>query len=139
MVEQCEQLVAEGVEFRGFCWFPLIDSTDWDTMLQKARGKIDPVGIYWLDQKKYRRNASMLSDSFRLLAQGKATSEDLPAYQFLPPVNEQLRGFLPQMSHWDWRMPPDIPVSVLKGAWSRTDGDTPKPTKRRRAGRLQAA
>lgn len=105
MVEQCEHLVEQGVDFKGFCWFPFIDSTDWDTLLQKARGKVDPVGIYWLDRKRHMRNASMLSDYFGMLARGEATSQDIPAYILQPPLDRQLKGFLPQMSHYEWRDP----------------------------------
>ncbi len=104
-VEQCDQLVAEGVDFRGYCWFPFIDSTDWDSLLREARGHVDPVGILWLDQERKRRNTSELSEYFARLASGEASAADLPAYRFRPPVDDALSGFLPQMAHWDWQAP----------------------------------
>jgi beta-glucosidase/6-phospho-beta-glucosidase/beta-galactosidase len=105
IVEQCEQLVADGVDFRGLCWFPFIDSTDWDSLLQHARGHVDPVGIYWLDGKREARYPSLLSRYFGQLARGELRAADLPAYEFQPPLDEQLRGFLPQMAHWEWQVP----------------------------------
>lgn len=104
-VEQCDQLVADGVDFRGYCWFPFIDSTDWDSLLREARGHVDPVGIYWLDSDRHRRNSSVLSRYFTELASGKARAEDLPAFSFRPPVDDALSGFLPQMAHWEWQDP----------------------------------
>jgi hypothetical protein len=49
MVEQSEMLLRNGVDLRGFCWFPFIDSTDWGSLLRRAENHLDPVGIYWLD------------------------------------------------------------------------------------------
>ncbi len=104
MVEQCEWLETQpGVDFRGFCWYPFIDSTDWDTLLTKTRGRVDPQGIYWLDAEKLRRNSSMLSDYYGLLARGVITSSDLPAYRFEPETAQQLAGHLKFMEHWEWR------------------------------------
>ncbi len=105
MVEQCEQLGGEGVDFRGFCWFPFIDSTDWDSLLRHARGHVDPVGIYWLDTERRHRYPSILSRYYGQLALGEIEASDLPAYRFQPPVDEQLAGFMPQMAHWEWRDP----------------------------------
>lgn len=105
MVEQCEHLVGDGVDFRGFCWFPFIDSTDWDSLLRQARGHVDPVGIYWLDTERRYRYPSLLSKYFGQLARGEIRAADLPAYRFQPPVDAQLAGFMPQMAHWEWRDP----------------------------------
>lgn len=108
MVEQCEQLVAEGTDFRGFCWFPFIDSTDWDSLLCEARGNIDPVGIYWLDPTRRTRHPSLLSEYYGRLARDEARVDDLPAFRFQPPVDAQLRGYLPQMAGWNWQEPATI-------------------------------
>ncbi len=108
MAEQCEQLVAEGADFRGFCWFPFIDSTDWDSLLQQTLGNVDPVGIYWLDASRETRYPSLLSKCFGQLARGEINAADLPAYRFQPPLDQELRGFLPQMAHWDWQEPLEI-------------------------------
>ena len=67
MVEQSEQLVSQGVDWRGFCWFPFIDSTDWDSLLRCACNNLDPVGVYWLDDER-KRHASEFSDLYAALA-----------------------------------------------------------------------
>ena len=104
MVEQCERLVQSGVDFRGFCWFPFIDSLDWDSLLCRADRHIDPVGIYWLDEAG-ERHPSELSYWYGALARGEATSASLPCYRFREPLASQLAAFLPQMQHWEWREP----------------------------------
>ena len=102
MVEQSEQLVAQGVDWRGFCWFPFVDSTDWDSLLQFAANNLDPVGVYWLDDAR-ERHASEFSEVYAALARGEIASAEVPAYRFLEPVATELRGFMPQMSHWEWK------------------------------------
>lgn len=102
MVEQAELLVAQGVDWRGFCWFPFIDSTDWDSLLRCACNHLDPVGIYWLDDDR-KRHASELSEVYAALACGQVTSRDIPAYTFREPVSTGLQGFLPQVQHWQWQ------------------------------------
>jgi beta-glucosidase len=108
-LEQCELAQAAGVPLQGYCWFPFIDSCDWDTLLYHCRGSIDPVGVYWLDDNR-RRYPSVMSEAYTLAATGLPSSA-LPAYTLRPPVADWLRGFLPQMAHWDWQDPPDLPDS----------------------------
>lgn len=110
-LEQCELAVAAGVPLVGYCWFPFVDSADWDTLLRRSEGSIDPVGVYWLDQHLQRRPSSM-SASYALAAAG-APAARLPAYRFQPPVSDWLRGWLPQMSHWAWQDPP--PAEIVAG------------------------
>lgn len=106
MQEQCEMLVERGTPFRGFCWFPSIDSTDWMHFCTKCTESIDPQGIWWLDDNRWERHASELSEVYACLAQGRATSRDLPAYHLQAPVDRELRGFLGFMKHWPrWREP----------------------------------
>ena len=109
MTEQCEtierKLGALGLPFEGFCWYPFIDSTDWCSIVTQANCNIDPQGIYWLDPAEMQRNSSELSDLYRALALGQLTSEDIPAYRFQAPLDHQLEGFMPMMSHWDWITP----------------------------------
>lgn len=109
MVEQCEtlehNLVRRGIAFRGFCWYPFIDSTDWCSLVRQARGKIDPQGIYHLCEK-LRRHSSELSEIFAALADCSMVSADLPAYRFAAPLDAELAGFQPLMKHWHWREPP---------------------------------
>ncbi len=107
MVEQCEilkaRLDARQIGFHGFCWYPFIDSTDWCSLVRRADGKIDPQGIYYLSHKCRQRNASELSEIYASLASGEISSRDIPAYNFQPRLARQLKGFLPLMSHWQWR------------------------------------
>lgn len=109
MVEQCEILEEKlkplNLSFEGFCWYPFIDSTDWDSLLTEANHYIDPQGIFWLDQNRQMRHASELSEIFSALARGQITSKDIPAYRFLPPLDETLENFLPLMAHWHWKEP----------------------------------
>lgn len=108
MVEQCEilerRLEAQAIPFRGFCWYPFIDSTDWCSLLRRADGKIDPQGIFHLCPD-LRRHASELSEVFASLAGGAIRSKDIPAYRFQSPFDLELAGFMPLMNHWDWREP----------------------------------
>jgi beta-glucosidase/6-phospho-beta-glucosidase/beta-galactosidase len=108
MVEQCEEidrrLKPRGLTFEGFCWYPLIDSTDWDSLVKEANGNIDPQGIFYLD-KMNRRRASELSDVYRSLALGEITSKEIPAYRFQAPLDHHLAAFMPMMEHWDWQEP----------------------------------
>jgi beta-glucosidase/6-phospho-beta-glucosidase/beta-galactosidase len=105
MVLECERLEGEGVPFEGFTWFPFIDSTDWDTLLTVARGKVDPVGIYWLREGSLERCASELSRLYAGLARGELRGADLPAYRLVPPVTDHLAGFRPGWADWAWRDP----------------------------------
>jgi len=119
MAEQCETIEREigamGIPFEGFCWYPFIDSTDWCSLVKEANCNIDPQGIYWLNPVEMRRNSSELSDLFRALALGQLTSDDIPAYRFQAPLDHQLEGFLPMMSHWDWQTPGEKKLPLRKG------------------------
>ena len=103
-LEQCERARAAGIPLEGYCWFPFVDSADWDSLLVRAAGTIDPVGVYWLDERLERRPSSM-SAAFTRAAQG-APAAELPAYRFQAPVDGWLRGWMPQMAHWEWQDPP---------------------------------
>ncbi len=109
MVEQSEtlekMLKPRGIPFKGFCWYPFIDSTDWCSLVTQANCNIDPQGIYWLDCVNQRRNASELSEIFEALVRGQITSKDIPAYHFQGTLKKSLRNFMPMMEHWDWREP----------------------------------
>ena len=71
MEEQCEELVAEGTDFRGFCWYPSIDSTDWSNCCTRYTCEVDPQGIWWLDPARVIRHESELSRVYAGLAQGQ--------------------------------------------------------------------
>ncbi len=107
MVGECEALAAElparGSLLREFCWYPFIDSTDWDSLVRKPRRAIDPQGIYWLSER-FDRVGSEMSRLYAALARGEVTAADLPAYRFEDPVldGRGVRKFLPQMASWRW-------------------------------------
>jgi beta-glucosidase/6-phospho-beta-glucosidase/beta-galactosidase len=103
-LEQCEMAADRGVDVRGYCWFPFIDSADWVSLLARCEGAIDPVGVFWLDERMDRRPSSM-SVSYAMAAGGMGAAE-LPAYRLRSPVSEWLEGWLPHMAHWDWQIPP---------------------------------
>ncbi|MEO5678741.1 MAG: family 1 glycosylhydrolase [Acidimicrobiales bacterium] len=107
-LEQCEVARDAGIPIVGYCWFPFVDSCDWDSLLTRHAGHVDPVGVYWLDERLDRRPSSM-SAAYALAARGTPAAQ-LPAYRFQPPVSEQLRGWLPQMAHWPWQDPPPAEV-----------------------------
>ena len=116
-LEQCELAQAAGVPMDSYCWFPFVDSCDWDSMLVRNAGNVDPVGVYWLDERLERRPSSM-SRAYAQAARG-AGAADLPAYRFQPPVSGWLAGWLPQMAHWDWQEPPAAEVLVQQQADDR--------------------
>jgi hypothetical protein len=101
MEEQCEELVREGRDFRGFCWYPTIDSTDWANCCTRCTCEIDPQGIWWLDPARVTRYESELSRIYALLAQGIVRSKNIPAYSFSGDLNRRMRGYEPLMSWTD--------------------------------------
>jgi len=101
MEEQCELLLLDGVDLTGFCWFPSIDSTDWDQLCTSCNSSVDPQGIWWLDESRWSRNASELSSWYSQLALGQVTSAALPAYRFIAPLDRDLAGHMKLMKHWD--------------------------------------
>ncbi len=121
MVEQCETLIAEGLPLQGFTWFPFIDSTDWDSLLNAPHGHIDPVGLYRLEEGDMVRCESELTRLYRGLARGELRAADLPAYRFLTPVSEQLAGFRSQWAHWEWRQP--NLAELPRWAWPEVFGE----------------
>ncbi len=113
MHEQCETLVHSGVDFRGFCWYPSIDSTDWSNLCTSCTGEIDPQGIWYLDDQRTTRFCSELSVWYARLASGLATARDLPAYRFLAPLDKDLSGYEKLMAHWDrWLEVPEFEKRV---------------------------
>ncbi|MDF2050906.1 family 1 glycosylhydrolase [Arthrobacter sp. Cr_A7] len=106
VLEQCERARERGVPLEGLCWFPFIDSTDWNSLLFHNEGHIDPVGVYWLD-KELDRRPSVMSETYARAAAGTPAVE-LPAYTLAEPVATWLRGYQPQMSHWTWTPAPGM-------------------------------
>jgi beta-glucosidase/6-phospho-beta-glucosidase/beta-galactosidase len=103
-LEQCEQAVAAGAPLSGYCWFPFVDSVDWNSLLARADGCIDPVGVLWLDEDGERHGSSM-SAAYAAAAAG-APARDLPAYRLTEALARRLAGLLPLMRHFEWRDPP---------------------------------
>ncbi len=89
MAQQCEKLERQGVDIRGACWFPWVDSTDWDTLVTRVSNHVDPVGIYWLDERR-ERHSSELVRGFQELAQGRRTWRGLPSHDFQEPWRGRL-------------------------------------------------
>jgi hypothetical protein len=92
------------VPLDGFCWFGLLDSLDWSSLLQHCRGDIDPVGVIALDEDLRRRRSSM-SASYALAAAGAAASS-LPAYRLSANTASWLSYLLPLMGHFEWEQAP---------------------------------
>ena len=111
-LEQCERARDAGVPFDGFCWFPFVDSADWDSLLYRCDGNLDPVGVYSIDCNLDRHPTSM-TKSFRLATSG-APASDLPAFELQEPVATWLEGYRPQMAHWRWDPPPPEEVGPVE-------------------------
>ncbi|HZX55153.1 MAG TPA: family 1 glycosylhydrolase [Ilumatobacteraceae bacterium] len=104
VLEQCETAVANGVDLRGVCWFPFIDSCDWDSLLRRCNRNVDPVGVFRIDAAGNRIESEM-SDSYIAAARG-VPARDLPAYHWRQPIATWLRGWEPQIAHWQRLDPP---------------------------------
>ncbi|WP_157970590.1 glycosyltransferase [Nakamurella deserti] len=102
MVEQYEQALRAGVPLRGFCWFPHVDSCDWDSLLARAGGRRDPVGVLTVDEDR-RRRRTVLTEAWESVAAGAAAA-DLPAYRWQPPNDVELAGFAASVD-WSWQDP----------------------------------
>ena len=101
MEEQCEELAAER-DFRGFCWYPSIDSTDWCHACTKATGIVDPQGIWGLSSDRWDRVPSELSKWYARVALGEARAADLPSWVFGSRLHHDVRGFCRLMKGWEW-------------------------------------
>ncbi|MDQ1474712.1 MAG: hypothetical protein QOJ99_6192 [Bryobacterales bacterium] len=115
MQEQTEKLALSGADVRGFCWYPSIDSTDWCNLCTRCTNSVDPQGIWYLDEQdsRWTRFPSELSEWYEKLARGAATHRDLPAYQFLAPLDHELSGYVKLMKHWDgWVEAPDVEIAA---------------------------
>ena len=55
MLEQYEVALSRGVPLHGYCWFPHVDSADWDSLLARCAGRVDPVGVLELAADGSRR------------------------------------------------------------------------------------
>ena len=107
MTRECEKLeslmTTRNLKFHGLCWYPLIDSTDWDSLVREASGNVDPQGIFWLDETRRARHRSEISEVFTKLARNEITSAEIPAYRFESSVGEMLRNWDSFTADWNWR------------------------------------
>ncbi len=126
-LEQYEMALDAGVPLHGYCWFPQVDSADWDSLLARCAGRADPVGVLVLEPDGSRRRTSF-TDAWERAAAGTPVSQ-LPAVRFQPPCDAQLTGLLPAMAHWPWR----DPAPHERVASVRIDLDEPPPPARRSA------
>ncbi|MCU1295110.1 MAG: glycoside hydrolase family 1, partial [Bryobacterales bacterium] len=101
MEEQCEELVLSGQDFRGFCWYPSIDTTDWANCCTQCTRVVDPQGIWTLDSSRTTRHDSELSETYGALARGEITSADIPARPFSQELARRLRGYFPLTTGWN--------------------------------------
>lgn len=101
MEHECEKLARSGVDFRGFCWYPSIDTTDWSNCCTRVTREVDPQGIWSLDPGTLHRVDTELSAVYSQLARGKIRAAQIPARSFGPELQRRLRGYgklLPQQS-----------------------------------------
>jgi hypothetical protein len=106
MVEQYDLALERGLPLHGFCWFPQIDSCDWDSLLARTAGRVDPVGVVSIDGDTKTRRRTGFTDAWEKVVVGSGT-ENLPAYRFQPPCDALLTGLQPALRHWPWQDPPD--------------------------------
>jgi beta-glucosidase/6-phospho-beta-glucosidase/beta-galactosidase len=111
-LEQCEQARASGTPIDGYCWFGLLDSLDWASLLERCDREIDPVGVIALDEQLTRQRSTM-SDSFARVAAG-APSSSLPAYRLTPGTAAWLEHLTPLMAHFQWQDPPPHEVAAYE-------------------------
>jgi beta-glucosidase/6-phospho-beta-glucosidase/beta-galactosidase len=118
MVEQAEELerraAGSAAPFVGFCWYPFVDSCDWDSLACRADDHNDPQGIMWTrgdvpwwHAERKPRNHSELSMYYAQLTRHHVSATDLPAYEFSARVAPEMRPFLPLMDPWRWQPPPE--------------------------------
>ncbi len=102
MLHQCELCELDGRPLRGFCWYPLIDSCDWDSLLRNPRNHVDPQGLFWLSKGRRKRHPSELTEAYGNLAKGNKSWRDLPYHKFSPNCRAWVRNHIPLMTGEGW-------------------------------------
>ena len=69
--------------FAGFCWYPWIDSTDWDSLVTRADGHIDPQGVYSLAEDGCRIETSFTREFIQATTLSSQRNEDRPSATLL--------------------------------------------------------
>ena len=113
---QCELAVERGVDLRWYCWFPFVDSCDWNSLLARPAGRLDPVGLLSVEPDRTRRSTS-LTRAWEAAAAG-ARADELPAYRLQEPAAQRFAGYLPQLAGWQWQDPPADELVPSSGALS---------------------
>ncbi|HEX2225386.1 MAG TPA: hypothetical protein VHN15_14390, partial [Thermoanaerobaculia bacterium] len=94
-------------------------------LLLGAADQRAPVGIYWLDDERWERYGSELSETYGKLARGEMTATEVTAYRFQPPWRRNLRGYSRFTEHWDWQDPPVARPWARKGSDRRKEAQLP--------------
>ncbi len=77
-----------------------------NSFFQEYNQNLDPTGIVYLSDhpiygKNWNRHAeSPLREIVAKLVTGEITAEDIPAYEFASPVDEQTKGYSKFFSGW---------------------------------------
>jgi beta-glucosidase/6-phospho-beta-glucosidase/beta-galactosidase/glycosyltransferase involved in cell wall biosynthesis len=112
-LEQYELALARGFPLHGYGWFPHVDSADWDSLLARCAGRVDPVGVY-SRRPDGTRIRTLFTEAWEAAAAGLPVAE-LPALRPQPPCDEQLTGIVASLGHWPWRDPsPDETVPAQR-------------------------
>jgi len=74
MWQEYQALLKKGYDLRGFCWFPFVNSTDFQHLLLKNPNDIDPVGIYDLDTERHERIPTQLVSLIEQIASSSPES-----------------------------------------------------------------
>ena len=103
-LEQYELALSRGVDLHGYCWFPQVDSCDWDSLLARGAGRVDPVGVVSLT-REHTPVRSAFTPWWDRSAAGLPVA-DLPAYRLQEPCATKLQGYAAATSHWRFEDPP---------------------------------
>lgn len=122
MLEQYDLGLERGLALHGFCWFPQVDSCDWDSLLARTAGRVDPVGVVSIGGDERTRERTIFTEAWEKVVAGAGAGE-LPAYRFQPPCDVLLSGLLTGLDHWPWQDPPEglataavvVPLSLTGG------------------------
>jgi hypothetical protein len=99
VLSEVEKSNAAGLRLHRFSWYPLFDCAGWNSLLQGARWKRDPQGIYSCD-RSWNRCATPFTEIYRSVVSGMRAAE-IPAYRFTARHAATL-GPLQQQIKWDW-------------------------------------
>ena len=91
-LEQYELALSRGVPLHGYCWFPQVDSCDWDSLLARGAGRRDPVGVLQLAADGSRRS-TIFTEAWSAVVAGTPAAQ-LPAYRLQAPCDRSA-GRLP--------------------------------------------